>query len=268
MADGHPMIAERLGLALAPGYELYLPEDFYFVLPHQPTMTREQVQAREAMLRRAVYAMARHVVRWADSYRAYLMFRQDLPEQEKKRAGALPQKLSAREAVIDELFAWLDRNEARIWLVEFELTERDHIRYQQHDEVPGMLILKENQFAELQAAWERAGLPRDLYYPERLARHVVEPVRVHGGIVRAPRLYSPLRWALRNPDALLQVPDEEERIGRFARASREYIEAILLRIAELREPGRDVDPQQIEGLAQVLRAINRVVHEEQQPTES
>lgn len=93
----------------------------------------------------------------------------------------------------------------------------------------------------------------------RLGRHVVEPVRVHGGVVLAPRLYSPLRWAQRDPDApVLSVPDEEERIRRFGEASRQYIVAILLRLAELREPGRELDGRdrkQVERLADVLHAI-------------
>lgn len=268
MTDGRSTIAGRLGMALELGYELYLWEDFYPVPPGEPRTAQERVQAREAMLRRAVYATARYVVRWADAYRADLLFLQDLPKQEKQRAGTLPQELPAREAVIDELFAWLERHEVPMSAVQLVLTERDYLRYDQSDEAPGMLVLKEDQFAELQAAWERAGLPRDLYYPERLGRHVVEPVRVHGGVVRAPRLYSPRQWAQRDPDALPQVPDDEERVRRFMEASRAYIEAIFLRMDELREPGRDLDSQQFNALAQALQAIHRAMRHVRRPTDA
>ena len=66
------------------------------------------------------------------------------------------------------------------------------------DGLPGILALSPTEFAELQDAWETAGLPRDLYYPAREQREVEEP-RAGSDGAAFPRLrrYSPRRWAKR-----------------------------------------------------------------------
>jgi hypothetical protein len=109
----------------------------------------------------------------------------------------------------------------------------------------------------VQAAWEREGLPHDLYYPLSQERFVVEPTELYGGkVVLAYRRYSPLCWALREEAviAALRVPSEEERKQAFGQSWMQFMGAIGGRLDELREPERP----QPEEFQRVLRLLGDV----------
>ena len=86
---------------------------------------------------------------------------------------------------------------------------------------------------------------------------MIEPVRRHGGIVRSYEHYSPLGWAQRDPAAVaaLHVPSEEARADTFFAVRKQFMEALLLRMAELTEPGKQLNIEEYQRLARLLRDV-------------
>lgn len=205
------------------GREHYLPEQFHFV---------DQV---DVPLNLAARVTARTAARWADRYEAYLLN----SSSDQRRQGPLPTDLGAREEQIDQLFDWIEG-----LIVEYQasvnLYRGEQRLLDQSEGIPGVLALTPDEFVQLQEAWERHGLPRDLYYPAREQQTIIEPTRMHGGVVQVERRYSPLRWAHRDKAAMvpLQVPSEEERAQIFDEARSRFLDALRLRGAELSQPGR------------------------------
>jgi hypothetical protein len=107
------------------------------------------------------------------------------------------------------------------------------------------LFLTPDQFLELRRCWQRRGLPTDLFYPASERRIVVEPVPLYGGTVLGRRVYSPLEWARRDEATAVaaQVPTEEQRRERFLAELRRFQSGLVLRRAELTEPGKTPDVQ-------------------------
>ena len=231
------------------GYHYYLPEWVY-------------VRAGSGFAYvRAYQVTVRTVARWSDRFEAYL----DLPhhviemsqDQERRREGVLPTSPEERVRTLGDIFTWFDRSNAPMGARIVNLYAGDETLLDQHDGVPGPLMLTAEQFTELQAAWAQADLPRDLYYLERNQRSVVEPIKYEGRVIRSYRRYTPLEWAQRDLQAIarMQVPAPAARAESFARACDRFAEAIRLRIAELSEPGQVLDPSALNGLERLLLRV-------------
>jgi len=232
---------------VAPRRTVYLPEPVYF----EDTDGFPSSEAGRFT--------ARFLARWAEDYHAAPV-RVRWPA----RAGPLPSELAARERLIDELFAWMevpiDVDGVVCWPgVGLVLTDRDGQLLDQHDGVPGTLHLRPELFTTLQAFWPSVGLPRDLYFPFEAERAVIEPVKRFGGVVLGKALYSPLRWARRESGAYqpLPLPTEGERRVALLVACGDFMGRLARRHAELVEPGRESDHEEL----QMVEALQRDVSE-------
>lgn len=216
------------------GREHYLPEEFYFNdTPGFPLHTVARVTARLA-------------ARWADRYSAYLLAR---PAEH--REGSLPEQDEARRDTVNELIDWLEERTDTLQKAALNLYQGSLPVLLQVDGIPGVLTLKPKEFAKLQAAWVREGLPRDLYYAAREQRTAIDPVKTHGGVVQVSQRYSPLRWARRQGASIEAptIPSEEQRIAEFSEACWRFMEAVRLRLLQLSEAGRDLDRTEFDRLA-------------------
>jgi hypothetical protein len=219
-----------------PGRQHYLLEQFYFV--DRPSVP----------LNHAARATAQCVARWADRYEAYW-----LVQPTNRRSGPLPADHREREALIDELLTSLERW-TPLHLAAINLYKGGQPILEQSDGIPGVLALREDEFIQLQQEWEQHGLPRDLYYSATERHAVIEPVKCYGGVVRVVRHYTPRQWTAHHFHTAepLHVPTEEEREQAFIHASVEFMEAILLRLAELSEPGQVLRTKELEQLRELL----------------
>lgn len=229
--DVHQQVSQRI---------LFLPEPVYF---HDTT---------NAVLEEAIAVTARCVVQWGTDYLAY-----PLSDRRLVRKGPLPRDVQARQSLIDELYRWAEEVALATPAPAFQTglalhLDRDDERLMDtwDDGMPCRLVLTPEEFLLLQDCWVRHQLPRDLFYPSTETHLVVEPTSVYGGIVLASREYSPLGWARRDVEAFsaLKVPTEEERLSRFLEAIHQFQQALSLRRAELQEPGRVTDPEELREL--------------------
>jgi hypothetical protein len=227
----------------------------------------------------AALVTTRTMARWAEHYRMRLSAMKPTvpPAQLQKqlrlarRGGALPFEkiarteeavlpagLAEREGLIDGFFEEFERHRAYLVQAEVSLYLGEYILLDQSDGMPGPLAASPEEFVQLQTAWEEAGLPRDLYYPVRDERMVIEPVEKYGGVVRTRLYYSPRQWEQRVQvkDAPLPIPSEEERLEAFIAACERFAQAVGLYIAQLSEPGQQAE----QGKIQRLRAVFHDVH--------
>lgn len=247
------------------GRAYYLPEGYYFLLGED--YTPERLQEATTLRKRAAFVTVRCVAQWADRYVAYPLIHEDIPAEEWQRAGALPTDEQARAALIADLFAWFERLDVELNLAAVDLYQGEEAILYQHDGLPGLLTLTAEEFAEVQAAWEREGLPRDLYYPLSGERVVVEPTELYGGgVILAYRRYSPLCWALREEAviAALHVPSEEERKQAFSQSWMQFMGTINRRLAELREPERP-QPEEFQRVLGLLRDVGQALRRYSKP---
>lgn len=151
----------------------------------------------------------------------------------------------------------LDATGGELGLAALNLSRDGEVIWAQFDGMPGPLTITAEEFDDIRAAWKRRGLPPDVYYPAREERVVVEPTLGHGGVFLFEQHYSPLRWARREAAAPsnLTIPSEDERKHRFRAAQAGFVQAILLRIAELSEPGREGASEEKQALGRLLVEI-------------
>lgn len=228
-----------------PDRDWYLPEESYFVdTPGFPLEVAARVTAQS-------------VARWADRYQAYSLVR---PSE--RREGVVPDDPMAREALVETVFDWLETQPESERIPVFNLYAGSAPLLDQSDGVPGIMAISQGQFAELQQAWERHGLPRDLYYQASEQRIVVEPAELLGGVVRLPQRYSPLRWARRSQGEvdIPSAPGEEERKKRFVEACGQFQQALLLRLYELGEPEPYGDADERDKLHRLMKELTQAMH--------
>ena len=233
----------------APGHSYYVPDPYYYLGAESDAR-----RLADFPMARAAHVTARYLVQWADRYWATPSYKRD-PQRE----GQLPDTPEARERFIDELFRWFDGVDARgFFSAEMSLEAGDRRVMDAHDGFPGPLQLTAYQFATLQDRLEQADLPRDFYYPILDQREVVEPVMRLGGVVREVSLYSPRQWTLRDAVSIaaIRVPGEDERKKTFAEACRTFEKAVLLRLAELGEPGKDLRTEEREVLEEFFPSLD------------
>jgi hypothetical protein len=207
-------------------------------------------------------AIAIIVARWANAYEAW-----PVGEPALVRRGSLPDDSDARgqiiAEVIDHLEAWLANNwaTAAIGLVGLRLYQADRKLLDQSDGFPAVLNLTQAQFLDLRDDLERADLPDDLYYSEREVRRVIAPYEVYGGLVLGEMAYSPLEWGRRGAAAVasLRVPSEEERRQTLFEECLRFSRALIRRTAELREPGKTPDQEELDEIAALQRQIGTLL---------
>lgn len=199
---------------------------------------------------------AQFVARFATSYQAWLVTDRRTIQQ-----GTLPRDRRRRASVIGEAFDQVEalltlRGLPREW-IGLILYYRKWLVLDQHDGIPARLYLTPEQFAQLQEYWQREGLPGDLYFPAEAERVVTEPIRMFGGLILGPGHYSPLQWDRREsiPPPGMSVPGEEERELAFIDAGIKFVGALGRRRAELTEPGRTSDDDELAA----IRAIERLI---------
>jgi hypothetical protein len=207
-----------------------------------------------------IYVTAEWVARHADYYHA----RSHSKLRTEKREGPLPTEPDARAAFVHELLNWLQTIQP-LWATELMLKQGDVWLLDFIDSVPGILYLTPDEFATLQEEWATHGIPTDAYYPISAMRGAVDPLEMHGGIVLGYLQYSPRAWQARDLVALKQlrqrIPSEAERLVQFAEACTVFIEAVSRRLAELAEPGRERDEEELAKLHALLtQAIITKVH--------
>jgi hypothetical protein len=230
---------------LGRGQLLYLPESYYFneAIWQKASGQQDYDYKLEAFVQRVIEVTVREVARWADRYWAECTFDEGARRNTSQHEANLPSDRRGNRAAVDEIFAWFRQHKAPITQLNkarLILYQGDSFLYRQGDEVPGLLGLSQHQAEELADVWIQYDLPRDLYFSAREVRTVIEPTVKFGSVVRQLKSYTPLEWKHRDASAVtdMSVPAEEERIRRFVNSCRDITESLLLRITELREPGR------------------------------
>ncbi len=168
----------------------YFPEFYYFY--DQKGFPFEQ----------AVLVTAMKVSEWCTHYQAELT---GPTKVVMKRQGALPLEAQEKQAFVQGLVRWVLSNsypdDFALFLGDFEMSQnKDELALFQHGHGICCWDLKmaEQQFQELQQAWEQHALPKDLFYQEGRQTIVALPT---GSILKeydytgVPCVtYSPKRW--------------------------------------------------------------------------
>lgn len=172
----------------------YLPELYYF-------QDQQGFPFRQALLTTAVV-----VSRWCTHFHAQVLVPKRKGAEPLQKSGRLPGDLAEREHFVAELVQWLwDRS-----MMEdvFNLRLDDEPVHASSDKIIKFdhpddtccwtLHLSAQEFAQLQAAWKRHGLPEDLFYPEQRQRIVPYPgTGLKAKVLRAlgvRKCYTPRQW--------------------------------------------------------------------------
>ncbi len=159
-------------------------------------------------LARAVRVTAKTVARWCGRYEAGLIIPRRKGQANEGRSGKLPDDPDEREAFIEGLCDWLFEHSLTPDLFKLFLYSSDGITigevapFDHHDDTCcWALNITPAQFAELQSAWERASLPRDLFYEASKAVCEESPSGPIGQFFRwlgcsfgGKGCYSPKEW--------------------------------------------------------------------------
>lgn len=226
-----------------PPEEVYLPEDYYW-------------QNRDFDRARAALVTLEYLSQWADKYEVY----PHVHNPENRHEGTLPSESDERKRLVDREFAWLIEQDKYPALLAFNLTRGEDTLIDQHDGIPGPMILTPQQFAHLQDEWQQNGLPRDLYYRQGEDIVGVEAVEIYGGRVRVHKRYTPLQWRERQGIAIeeLPVPTEEERAEALVAACAAFAAVLARRLYELMEPGRERDEKLMAIVATLAGAAHKL----------
>lgn len=238
-----PDTSARLRRPAGPGRSHYLLEDYY--------LWRTAERQLLAWLR----ATIRILSKWATSYEV-----RDISGGSDEPRRALPDDPSAREHAITEALDSLHLERSALLRIGINLYVDDATILNQFDGFPGILTLRPDQFKDLQSAWQAHHVPVDFYYPADQQRTLAEAVPIHGGLVRRLVGYSPRMWRRRNQDRFVppSIPSEESRREQLAAACAAFSQALLLRMQQLNEPGRKVDPEEFAELSAALRGVSTI----------
>lgn len=228
------------------GFQYYLPE-YYYLLEEPKIARRERDVAR---------LTAEHLARWADGYRA-----RSLRNPNDENVGWLSGSPEKRVKEVEQILKCIEGQTKRRSPTEFGLAllSGGYPIYNLYDGFPGHLTLDPEQYRTLQRVWAQYGLPTDLYYPASDQQSVIEPRRMHGGIVRVLRRYTPRYWSVRpKPEGIdTEVPDEDQRFDAFVDACQKFLDALDLRIAELTEPDCEHDRGEVSRLRRLRGEVRR-----------
>jgi hypothetical protein len=270
---------------LSPGREHYVPDEGYFSpsVAH-PVEPAEHPSSWANFRLESARITTRTMALWASRYAMHLYARKlTIPPEEwqtwvrRGRQGAIPPHEQIRRAQEGNLPTGREEREALIdaFFREFQEIKRlgiqvspsgmgislfldEAILLEQDDGMPGPLAASPEEFALLQASWEQAGLPRNLYYAARDERLVMDGEERYGGVVRRWYIYSPRQWEERLQARIkpLPIPSEEKRLETFIAACDRFAQAVALRIAELSEPGQQINPTRLQHLKTVYHEVS------------
>jgi hypothetical protein len=212
-----------------------------------------------AQLRQAARVTARVVAREATRFESYA--------EGERRAGSLPRAADAREAMGDQVFAWLIEAEQR------RLRPRAIYRLELHRGRSLLLMLSfdprdlpargvflgPGQLATLQDALAAEGLPRDLYYRLSERRTVWEPVdRGEGRVANQYQHYSPRQWRQRDPSPskALVVPSRSQRQAAFVAACESFLDELSFRdLVLLQQRSEQEEVQRVRDLGAHVKDV-------------
>lgn len=176
---------------------LYAAELFYL-------QDRHDVPFQEAVL-----VTATTVAQWCTHFRARLLSYPKGYTDVTEEAGRLPLEAADKERFVAGLVTWLFEHSTvkelfYLLLDDRPVPQKERIARFQHpdDTCCWLLNLAEDEFAMLQEAWRRNGLPADLFYPAQAMRCIPYPGRsLKSKLWRAlgvKRCYTPLQWQTRS----------------------------------------------------------------------
>ena len=155
--------------------------------------------------RNTVRVTATTISRWSSYYRAELLAPESKDIAPTCKSGPLPTNAREKEAFVAELVSWIFESSLLDTLFYLRLDDKPvpksggTAKFDHHDDTCcWVLDLSESEFAELQAAWQRHGLPRDLFYPA--GQGVCVPFAGTGWMARLFRAlgvqscYTPKQW--------------------------------------------------------------------------
>ncbi len=183
----------------------YVPEFYY--LYNQP----------EFPLAKAIRIIATHLAQFCSYYEARLIVPNKGVLVTEKR-GELPASSSKKVQFVAELLQWFINNSEFPDLFCLRLyneprTPQECAIFDHSDDTCcWVLNISETQFTSLQYAWQEAGLPRDLFYPEKQTIIVTKPLDWFGRALthigftfNGGRHYTPKQWAEKMSRATISI---------------------------------------------------------------
>ena len=237
------------------GLQHYLPDEAYFI--------GEGYKSRD-WFNQAVRAVVECVMPLADRYEAAPLPASSsgpVPEDRMERRGKVPRDPVRRASFSRELLDWLQQPEGTLRQATLNLYRGERRLLVRSLGLPGVLTCTSAEFELVRSCWEKRGFPLDLYYPASEQRVVVDPLPYLGSVILKARRLGPIRWRnrqVREIEALrAQLPTEKRRHERFVDACDQFGSALLLRIAELEEPGKNSDQAHILALRKLYLDMRR-----------
>jgi hypothetical protein len=153
----------------------------------------------------AVLVTATTVSCWCSHYRAELIVAKSKHVMPTCKSGALPTNTHEKAAFVTELVSWIFENSLIHTLfclrLDDELVSQQGkvTKFDHHDDTGcWALDLTESEFAELQAAWQGHGLPKDLFYAAEKTLCIPRPgTGLIARLLRAlgvQQCYTPRQW--------------------------------------------------------------------------
>ncbi|MFN0074424.1 MAG: hypothetical protein ACKVVP_23325 [Chloroflexota bacterium] len=222
------------------GREYFLPdEELVWELPTELVWEIEHV-------------IVRVLARWGDRYVA-----RNIMDPKYTLSGNLQGSQTDREAEIESAWRQVVAWAQAFYMVSIDVAHKDDWLTDQHDGLPGHLILSRDQFNIVREALQVAGLPAEVYYPASDQRIGTEYQTQPGGVVLVERRYTPRQWARRGDSLSLAPPSDAERREAFLVETTQYLRALGRRLMELKEPGRVADTEHIERLERLVSETYR-----------
>lgn len=175
---------------------LYFPELYYFF------------DTKNFPIDKAELVTAKKISEWCIFYKAGLVTaKQGI--KEKIQEDKLPDTIEEKHKMIQQLFDWINSNSQDNSLFTLFLNDKEIInngvelnKFDHHDDTCCWILnLLEQEFKELQNAWQEAGLPKNLFYLEGTETKIIKPNGLIGTIltkfgftIENSKIYTPKRW--------------------------------------------------------------------------
>lgn len=157
---------------------------------------------------KAFLVTVRTVAQWCTHYQAKLLAPAKEYTGSIERQGVLPSEPAGKASFVTELVQWIFENSEidelfYLLLDNQPISQANRVAKFDHrdDTCCWFLNLTESEFAILQDAWGKNGLPLDLFYPEREMVCVPYPGKgLKAKVLRlfgAQKCYTPMQWRTR-----------------------------------------------------------------------
>lgn len=158
---------------------IYQPELYYFYDGNSP---------KQAFLMQAVLVTAETIGSFSENYKTRLISPKGKIES-KERSGSLlgqsEEKILQTKTIVNWIFNESMLPDTFYLIIGYDPRDKEEIaKFDHHDDTDcWALNLTKEEFEKLQEAWEKSGLPTDLFYPE------------DKGIQEKNHYYTPKQWA-------------------------------------------------------------------------